>query len=734
MTESAPTAGTHQLNLRQLQEEGLESLYLATCAAGLGLVWLTYSLPWLWQVGVLGTVLLLAPYPLYRLLASRYLARAWLLTAFWLAASIVWIFWLPTSAAPCLLALPVALAALLIDRRAGLALAAAVSVVLALGGRANVLAIAPESAAIVGVLIWAILALIGLALRPLDGALHWSWQSYDRARRQVEQARDTQADLKQAIKDLAEASVQMARLNQLLGAARRAAEEAERAKAEFVANVSHELRTPLNMIIGFSEMMLQAPSAYGHLPRTLRADLAVIQRNSEHLAELIDDVLDLSQIEARQMALTRERILLREIVEAAVEAIRPLFQSKGLSLTSEVPEDIVVSCDRTRIREVFLNLLSNAGRFTECGGVHIQARTEGQEARISVADTGPGIAPEDQDRLFRPFQQVDGSIRRRYGGTGLGLAISKHFVELHGGHMKLESEPGKGTVISFTLPVESPTAADSSFLRWFNPDWEYRQRTRPVLAPAPEVRPRLVVVERGTMLQRLLRRYLGQVEIAPVGTLEEAAAELARRPAQALLVNDLAVGVALERIRSANVLPHGTPALVCALPGEEQAAQDLGVDGYLVKPISREALLAALDRLGVVSGTVLIVDDEQDAIQLFWRMLSTSGRSYRVLTAPTGERALALLRKERPDLVLLDLIMPGMDGFQLLATRDEEPAWRDVPVIVMSARDPAGQPIISSALGITRGGGLSVAQVLAYINALGNMLRQGTSGCSKSTD
>jgi CheY-like chemotaxis protein len=440
-------------------------------------------------------------------------------------------------------------------------------------------------------------------------------------------------------------------------------------------------------------------------------------------------------------------VVLGEIVTAATEAIRPLFRTKGLYLTTEVPEELAVFCDRTRIREVLLNLLSNAGRFTERGGVRVQARVEGQEVVVSVADTGPGIAAEDQARLFQPFQQADGSIRRRFGGSGLGLSISKHFVDLHGGRMWLESpapgsnltpsappslagkedgEIGPGTAIFFSLPFEPPAADGGAFTRWLSPEWEYRQRTRKWLAPTPDVRTRLVVVEEGTLLQRLLRRYLGDMEIAAAGSLEEAAQELAQRPVQALLINDLAVGPAIERIRQSDVLPYGTPALVCGLPGEEEAAHALGVDGYLVKPVAQEALLAVLDRLQVARGAVLIVDDELDAIQLFWRMLTASGRGYRVLTATNGEQALAILRNERPDVVLLDLVMPTMDGFQLLTKRSEEPAWRDVPVIVMSARDPADHPIMASAVGITRGGGLTVPQLLTYIEVVsGPLTRNG---------
>jgi signal transduction histidine kinase len=384
--QDAVIISPQRLDVRQSLEEPLAGLYLATSVLGLVLILLNYASSALWRAGVLGMVLLLMPCPLYYLVGRRYLLRAWLLVTLWLAGAIVALVWLRAGPALGLFGLPVAAATLFIGIPAGLATAA--------GGTLALLGVAFSGApaGIGGALVaagasWAILGVAWAALRPVYASAEWSWSRYEQARIQAEQARTAQADLKQALKDLAEAGVQMARLNQLLGAARRAAEEAERAKAEFVANVSHELRTPLNMVIGFSEMMLRNPQAYGRIPAALKADLAVILRNSQHLSDLIDDVLDLSQIEAGRMALTRERVMLHEIIAAACEAIRPLFASKNLYLTTEVPPNLVVYCDRTRMREVVLNLLSNAGRFTEQGGVRVRARVEGPEVIVSVTDT-----------------------------------------------------------------------------------------------------------------------------------------------------------------------------------------------------------------------------------------------------------------------------------------------------------------------------------------------------------
>lgn len=665
-------------------------------------------------------LVLLAIGPLAWSLRRRsYPAAAWLLIMSSLVIVLTLVAWGGAPSALALLALPVGLTTAAITRTAGLGLGVACALLLWW---------APETllpadgilrtVALLG--IWGVIGLIWLTLEPLVRAMQWAWSGYESSQAALKQAREAQVQLKQTLEDLTAANAQLRRLNQLAQAMRQAAEDERRAKEQFVANVSHELRTPLNMIIGFSEMITQSPQTYGQpLPPALLADLKVILRNSQHLSKLIDDVLDLSQIDAGQMALTRERVTLDEIIEAAAVAVRPLYASKGLSLTIEVADDLPpVFCDPTRIREVVLNLLSNAGRFTEQGGVHVRAWQTGEDVVVSVTDTGPGIAPADQERLFQPFYQTDGSIRRRYGGTGLGLSISKSFVELHDGKMWVESEPGRGTTFFFRLPIEPPVPPSDSVLRWFNPYEPYEPRTRPPSFRPGPVRPQLAVVEQGNVLQRLLTRYAEHAEVVAFPSLEAALNGLSQTPARALLVNDIRAGQALERLRASGALPFGMPAIVCALPGLEEAIGALGVADYLVKPISASTLLAALDRLEKPVRTILIADDESDALQLFRRMLASSGRGYRVLRASDGNQAWEILRRERPDVLLLDLVMPEMDGFQLLAAKSQEPDLHDIPVILISARDALGHPIASNSLLVTRGGGLSVQQLLACINAL----------------
>jgi CheY-like chemotaxis protein len=471
-------------------------------------------------------------------------------------------------------------------------------------------------------------------------------------------------------------------------------------------------------------MIVERPQAYGRgLPPALLSDLTVVLRNSRHLASLINDVLDLSQIEARQMALTKERVALPELIQEAVDAVRPLFESKSLYLQTALAPDLpLVSCDRTRIREVLLNLLSNAGRFTESGGVVVSAHKSGAEVVVSVADTGPGIAPGDADKVFQPFRQLDGTIRRRHGGSGLGLSISKSFVELHGGQMGLESAPDAGTTFFFSLPLETPASGEASAGRWLNPDWPFLERTRRSLAPLPQVRPRIVVLESGHALHRLLERYMDLAEVVPAASFDDALAALSAVPAHALLINEVSgrehVQDTLGRIAECGGLPYDAPAIICSVPGMPEAASALGVAAYLVKPVAAEALLATLESLGVMAGTIVVADDEPDARRLFWRMLSSAGRGYRVLTAANGREALDLLQAEHPAAVLLDLVMPELDGWQLLAARDADPTLRPIPFLITSARDPTGEPIVSDALTVTRGGGLSLPQLLSCIEAV----------------
>ncbi|MFO7635386.1 MAG: ATP-binding protein [Caldilinea sp.] len=556
----------------------------------------------------------------------------------------------------------------------------------------------------------------------------WAMSSFDAAHKNLSEMREQRLELEQSREDLMQANRELTRLSDRLKVLERVAEEARQAKTEFVANVSHELRTPLNMIIGFSDMISRSPHVYGgRLTASLMTDIAAIRRNAEHLSALVNDVLDLSQVEAGRMALSRSWVDLTSLIDDAIGVVHSLYESRGLYLKSEAEANLpLVYCDETRVRQVIINLLGNAGRFTEHGGVVLQCRQSGREVVISVADTGPGIADKDQTRIFEPFQQADVSTRRRQGGSGLGLTISKQFVEMHGGTMWLESEWDVGTTISFSLPVEDaslwPSEGDHSIRRSLVVDDEigYRLRMRPSRAPELPISERLVIVDPEQTLQRLLSRYLPGVEVEAVPDLSHAIAALQRSPAQALVVNDSPLQV-LPPSALGN-LPFGTPAITCWLPGEHDAAKRLGVVEYLVKPLTLEKLMTALTSLGRPIKTVLIVDDEEDELHLFARMLESKEQKYSILRVTSGQRALSMLRNRHPDVMLLDLNMPIMNGFQVLEEKARDASISDIPAIVISSRDPVGDPIFSNTLTVTQSTGISQRNLIECIHALGAIL------------
>jgi hypothetical protein len=296
---------------------------------------------------------------------------------------------------------------------------------------------------------------------------------------------------------------------------------------------------------------------------------------------------------------------------------------------------------------------------------------------------------------------------------------------MHGGEMWLESEVGVGTTVHFSLPVElsSPAvlAHGEEVMRWFHPYQQYEPRTRRSKAPAPVVTPRFVVVEEGETLRQLFRRYMDDVEVVSAPDIERAIDELGRLPARALIVNAPSPGDSAPQGRLRG-LPYGTPGINCWVPGEDEAARRLGVVRYLVKPVTREMLLSTLSELNGKVTSVLLVDDEPEVLQLFRRMLSTAPSEYQVLQAQSGRRALSLLRQRQPDVMLLDLIMPRMDGFQVLQAKSEDPSIREIPVVVISSRDPVGGHIASDALTVTRGGGLPASDLLACIRAVSEIL------------
>lgn len=559
-------------------------------------------------------------------------------------------------------------------------------------------------------------ALIGWATaRTLFTMTHWSLTSFAQARKHMEEAQHHRAQMAQLYKNLDLAYYRLERTNAGLVAARKTAEEAEQFKTEFVTNVSHELRTPLNLIVGFTEMIMTAPESYGEeLPAAYRGDLHSIYYSAQHLLKLVDDVLDLARIEVGRFALVRDQTNLSVLVAEAESIVGDYMAAKGLHLHTHIePELPVLYIDYLRIRQVLLNLLVNAARHTEHGGVEIQIGQQASSVLVRVVDTGCGIPEREQRKVFEEFRSLQHAFSPWQSGSGLGLPISKKFVEMHGGQMGVESAPNQGSCFWFTLPLvtgEHAHGGDSP-----------RKRHRP-LVDARDTQPIAVVVHNEPQIATLLQRYMDRYQIVRASTLCEGA-ELAQRLHAIALVVDAAEPAPSDL---ADSLPSDLLTVRCALPSSSLTSPSLPADALLVKPVSRRALLAAIERLPHSVNSVLIADDNPDVVRLFQRMLRGHIAPAHCRVAYNGVEAMEQLNVHKPDLVLLDLIMPEVDGHSVLARMAADPQLADVAVIVVSAHGQAHTDLrLAGPLHISRAGGFEFGELARTLHTLLSELTPG---------
>lgn len=622
--------------------------------------------------------------------------------------------WLSVPGLLLLMVIPTALAGALISLPAATATAVGETILLVMPPKYGAAGADPATIGVALAAIWTMLGVVCAIYRPARHIARWSWDYYQNAQGLLEEARDRKADLKQALDDLTHANRQLALANERLAAMRLIAEEAQKTKAAFVAKVSHEFRTPLNMIIGLVDLLVETPEIYGQqLPPALLEDLEIVHRNCRHLSGMINDVLDLSRVESGRLALHREQVNLAEIVDGALAVIHPLLEKKHLSLQVIIPDDLPeIYCDRTRIRQVILNLVSNAARFTEEGGITIQVTEQAQRVVVSVADTGPGISMEDAERIFEPFCQGTSRLWRGESGSGLGLSISKQFVELHHGRIWLESNPGVGTTFYFDLPIFAPIEHIARPGHWIREDWVWVERTSRARLPLAPCGPRVVICDETGVLLPAFTRYSDEVEFVETRDLDQAVQEVRRCPAHALVLNIPLLGDLRPLVDRARLeMPH-TPVIGCCVPPQTQQASKLGATDYLTKPVTRADLEEAIKGVGKSVRRVLVVDDDPDILQLFTRLLHACDGTLEVVSASSGEQALDKLRNESLDLVLLDIVMPGANGWQVLKLKSQDKAIRDIPVVLVSAQNPAEQPSASEVLLVTMGDGLSLSRLL----------------------
>ena len=451
-------------------------------------------------------------------------------------------------------------------------------------------------------------------------------------------------------------------------------ETASRHKSEFLASMSHELRTPLNAVIGFSEVLLER--MFGDLNPRQEEYLRDIWDSGRHLLDLLNDILDLSKVEAGGMQLEWSTFSLSEVLDACLSQVRARADQQGVTLRREVAGDVgTVHCDELRFKQVLLNLLSNAVKFTPAGGtVVLRVTTDAEALTVRVTDTGIGIAPEDRDRIFESFQQ-GGRGPAQQEGTGLGLTLSKRIVELFGGRIWVQSEVGTGSTFGFTVPVAAQavaTAADTG------PD-------------AADDLPLVVVIEDDRRSLGLLTLYLESAGLRVLGVGHGLAGmEAVRRELPAAVVLDIRLpdldGWDVLATLKADPSTVAVPVVVVSMLDERGKGFALGADEYLVKPVSREDVLSALARVRAVPerGTLLAIDDDPQAVELVKAVLQPAG--WTVVSATDGAAGIALARAWRPAAILLDLLMPGIDGFEVVEVLRTDPETSAIPIVVLTAK------------------------------------------------
>jgi len=450
-------------------------------------------------------------------------------------------------------------------------------------------------------------------------------------------------------------------------------EVASRHKSEFLASMSHELRTPLNAVIGFSEVLLER--MFGDLNDRQDEYLRDILSSGRHLLELLNDILDLSKVEAGRMDLQRSTFPMQQTLEYGLSMVRERAVRHDITLSLDVaPEVGLIESDELRIKQVMLNLLSNAVKFTPDGGdVAVRARVDGAELVVTVSDTGIGIAPDDRERIFESFHQAGRGVQQQEG-TGLGLTLSKRILELLDGRMWLKSEVGVGSTFGFAIPLgttSEPLAGSAE--------------------QAPIGGPLVVVIEDDRPSLELLTLYLEGAGVEVIGARDgPSGLETVQRKHPAAVVLDIRLpdmnGWEVLTALKADPVTAEIPVVVVSMLDERGTGFALGAAEYLVKPVSREHVLAALSRVGVLpeAGTLLVIDDDPLALELVTAVLEPRG--WTVLSAGDGETGTAMARSHQPSVVLLDLLMPGMDGFAVAEALRSDTTTRAIPIVVLTAK------------------------------------------------
>jgi CheY-like chemotaxis protein len=455
-------------------------------------------------------------------------------------------------------------------------------------------------------------------------------------------------------------------------------------KSKFLASMSHELRTPLNAIVGFSDLL--AEQTAGQLNDKQKRFVNHIKQGSAHLLQLINDILDLSKIEAGLIEFHCESFPVNEALPEVLSTIRPLAMAKQITLQHRLETNLPVYADRVRFKQILYNLLSNAVKFTpKEGRIDIDCYEQGNAICISVSDTGIGIRAEDQKLVFEEFRQVEGGNAHTQQGTGLGLAITKRLVEQQGGEISLESELGKGSRFVVSLPSASKTSSQPHSL-----DVSTANR---LSGNGALTNPLILVVDDEAPARELLTNYLSPAYRVVTAESGAEASEKAKqlRPDAIILDVMMAKGNGFETLVALRKQPETAklPIIILSIIDQKEVGFALGATDYLVKPILRPVLLETIYKYvpqhADDDATILLVDDDAKTLELLEEILRSVG--YETQSVQTGVRALEVLSSKVVGAVLLDLLMPGMDGFQVIRNIRERETLRDLPIFVMTGKN-----------------------------------------------
>jgi signal transduction histidine kinase/CheY-like chemotaxis protein len=473
----------------------------------------------------------------------------------------------------------------------------------------------------------------------------------------------------------------------LLAKAVKDAEEASKAKSSFLAKMSHELRTPLNAIIGYSEIMKEDAVDDGDTRRA--EDLDKVLNAARHLLGLINDVLDISKIEAGKMELYLETFDLTKLVNEVIATASPLVAKKGNTLAIDCPADIgTMHADATKLRQMLLNLLSNASKFTEKGTVTLKAtrhyEADGDAIELAVIDTGIGMTPEQLGRLFQAFSQADASTASKYGGTGLGLAISKQFAQMMQGDITVTSTPGTGSTFTIRMPARVLTKQPKVVNNTTN------KLTR---SPFPvQQRPKILVIDDDKEIRSVISEVLtlSGYDVVEAASGQQGLDHATRMPPDLILLDVMMPGIdgwtVLSKLQD-NPKLTDVPVIVLSAVGDQEMAMSLGAASVLLKPVDASRLTAeiATQLSPLPKCYVLAVEDDADSRTLISRMLDREGWQLRF--AINGTAAIRILRKGAPAMIILDLKLPGMGGLEFLDFLGRNPAWAKIPVVIVTSLD-----------------------------------------------